>query len=88
MAEPRIEVGRFALIDGNTVEGPGNYMADQGNALVDRILAGEDCIFNMTAHMSPSAEIAVLVRLQTDFAGWKGVRQFSMGVRPRGSRVH
>lgn len=70
-----IECGRFKLIDGNTVEGPGEYMTEQGNALIDRILRGEDASFNMTAHLSPSAEMAVLVRLQTDYAGWLGMRQ-------------
>lgn len=82
-----VECGRFKLIDGNTVEGPGEYMAERGNALIDRILRGEDTTFNLTAHLSPSAELAVLVRLQTDYAGWLGTRQMHSwlgGKRPAG----
>ena len=52
-------------------------------------MVGEESIFNMTAHFSPSAEMAVLVRLQTDFAGWQGVQQIAqmMGVRRGTSRI-
>ncbi len=66
--------GRFSL-DGDTLTGPAEYMTERGNALVDAIVAGQDTTFNLTAHLSPSVEMAVLVRLQTDFAGWLGQRQ-------------
>ncbi|CAG0947552.1 hypothetical protein ANRL1_04260 [Anaerolineae bacterium] len=45
------------------------------DTLVDWILAGEDTIFNMTNHQSPDIETAILVRLQTDYAGWLGLKQ-------------
>ena len=55
--------------------GPRDYMEEQGNALVDKMLAGEDTIFNMTEGQSPDIEAAVLVRLQTDYAGWVGMKE-------------
>lgn len=71
-----ITVGRFTFNpETASIEGPGDYMADKGNALIDQITSGNDTIFNMTAHMSPSVEMAVLVRLQTDFAGYVGMKQ-------------
>ncbi|MFH1664893.1 MAG: hypothetical protein ABIA77_01980 [Candidatus Omnitrophota bacterium] len=66
--------GKFT-IDGDSIFGPGNYMRDKGNDLIDSILAGNDTIFNMTAHYSPSTEMAVCVRLQTDYAGYLGMKQ-------------
>lgn len=45
------------------------------NALLDKILTGEDTIFNMTKDQSPDVETAILVRLQTDYAGWLGLKQ-------------
>jgi hypothetical protein len=57
------------------IVGPAAYMREQGNALIDRILAGEDTIFNLTFDQSPDLSTAVLVRLQTDYAGWAGMRQ-------------
>jgi hypothetical protein len=66
--------GRFTLEDG-ILCGPRDYMEEQGNALLDRILAGEDTIFNMTSNQSPDIETAILVRLQTDYAGWLGLKQ-------------
>jgi hypothetical protein len=67
-------VGRFT-IDGETISGPAEYMREQGNARLDRILAGKDTVFNLSSHLSPDVETAVLVALQTDFAGWLGARE-------------
>ena len=71
---------RFALeTDERTGEihlvGPADYMRDQGKALLEQILAGDDSIFNLTASQSPDLYQAVLVRLQTDYAGWRGLQQ-------------
>ena len=66
-------VGRFSL-EGDQLTGPAQYLQEQGDALVRRITAGQDEVFNMTAHLSPDIETAILVRLQTDFAGWRGLR--------------
>ena len=75
-----VTVGRFSYENG-TITGPAQYMKDQGNDLIDRINAGTDEILNMTAHYSPSPIQAVLVRLQTDYAGWIGVKQLLDSLR-------
>jgi hypothetical protein len=63
-----MKCGKFRLV----IEGPAQYMRERGNALLDRLVSGRDTMFNLSAHLSPSVEMAVLVRLQTDFAGWLG----------------
>ena len=67
-------VGHFTLEEG-ILCGPKDYLENQGNTLLDKILAGEDTIFNMTKDQSPDIETAILVRLQTDYAGWLGLNQ-------------
>jgi len=67
-------VGHFTLEEG-ILCGPKDYMEAQGNALLDKMLAGEDTIFNLTQDQSPDIETAILVRLQTDYAGWLGLKQ-------------
>ena len=67
-------VGQFTYEDG-ILCGPRDYMEEQGNNVLDRILAGEDSIFNLTKDQSPDIETAILVRLQTDYAGWLGLKQ-------------
>ncbi len=71
---PLKSCGQFSMEDG-VLSGPRKYMEEQGNALVDKILAGEDMILNMTSGQSPDVETAILVRLQTDYAGWIGFRE-------------
>ena len=66
-----LEIGRFKLEEA----APAEYMREQGNAKLDAILAGNDAVFNMSAHYSPTVETAVLVALQTDYAGWAGMKQ-------------
>jgi hypothetical protein len=73
-------VGRFTLDDDGGLSGPKEYMEEQGNAKLDAILDGKDAIFLATAHLSPDMETAILVALQTDYAGWKGVRDFTAGI--------
>ena len=73
-------VGRFTLTDGS-LSGPAAYMTEQGNAKLDRILNGHDTVFNMTSHLSPDIETAILVALQTDFAGWLGFKQAESWMR-------
>ncbi len=66
-------VGAFSW-DGETktLTGPARYLAEQGDALIQSINAGEDLVFNLTCLQSPDMVTAVLVRLQTDYAGWLG----------------
>ena len=67
-------VGAFEIRDG-ALYGPAEYMREQGNDKVERILAGNDVVFNVGCVKSPDVETALLVALQTDYAGWKGTRQ-------------
>lgn len=67
-------VGHFTLEEG-ILCGPRDYMEEQGNALLDQVLGGEDTVFDMTKGQSPDIELAILVRLQTDYAGWLGLQQ-------------
>ena len=67
-------VGQFTYEEGILL-GPRDYMLEQGNALLDKVLAGEDSVLNMTMTQSPDIETAILVRLQTDYAGWLGLKQ-------------
>jgi hypothetical protein len=73
-------VGKFTY-DGQSVAGPAQYMNEKGNDLITKITSGNDTIFNMTCHMSPNLETAVLVRLQTDYAGWLGMQQTFASLR-------
>ncbi len=67
--------GTFTIDEEGHLYGPKQYMEEQGNAKLRKILDGKDEVFNMTAHLSPDAETALLVHMQTDYAGWLGFRQ-------------
>ncbi len=69
-----LTVGPFTF-EGSDLNGPARYMEERGFALLDRIDAGQDATFNLTAPLSPSVEMAVLVRLQTDYAAWLGQQE-------------
>lgn len=51
-------------------------MEEKGNALVEEIVAGNSAVFNQSVMSGTDVETAVLVALQTDFAGWLGFKQF------------
>ena len=74
------EIGAFKFLQNDAgetfIEGPEDYLQTQGARLLAHIVAGEDAIFNLTCGQSATFEIAVLVRLQTDYAGWRGLQQF------------
>lgn len=70
------KAGEFTIDDSGVLSGPAVFMEEEGNAILDRILAGNDTVFNMSAHLSPSVEMAICVRLQTAYAGWIGARRF------------
>lgn len=72
----RITVGKFTYDpDAETIEGPAAYMEDQGSDKLKKILDGKDMVFNMCSHHSPNIQTAILVSLQTDYAGWRGIRE-------------
>ena len=74
------EVGAFKFLQGDSgetfIEGPEDYLQAQGAQLLTHIAAGDDTIFNLTFGQSATFELAVVVRLQTDYAGWRGLQQF------------
>ncbi|MDF2434886.1 MAG: hypothetical protein JWP44_4517 [Mucilaginibacter sp.] len=74
-------VGHFTLNADGTIEGPAAYFREQGNAYLKRLLAGENEAFNMSAHLSPDIETAILVFLQTDCAAWIGAKQLHAALR-------
>lgn len=80
----RKTVGQFHIEDG-ALFGPAEYMRQQGNAKLDGILAGTDAAFNLCAHLSPDVETAILVAMQTDYAGWLGAQQLINGLKLRAS---
>ena len=67
-------VGQFT-IEGDTLTGPTAYMREQSDEKLKAITEGWDVAFNMCSHLSPNVETAILVGLQTDYAGWLGARQ-------------
>lgn len=67
-------VGQFTLHADGALSGPAAYLQERGETLLKEVLAGDDPIFNATATFSPDPTTALLVRLQTDYAGWKGTR--------------
>ena len=75
-------VGQFTIKDGS-LYGPKDYMAEQGNAKLDEILSGVSVVFNTSIRLNPGQDIetAILVTLQTDFAGWKGTRELLKGLK-------
>lgn len=74
------QVGSFKIENGSFY-GPTDYMAAKGNAKLDEILAGQSASFNMTCHLSPDIETAILVAMQTDYAGWKGMQRTFVELR-------
>jgi len=79
-----MRAGEFTYENG-TLSGPKQYMEERGNERLEQILAGRCTSFNMTCHLSPSVEMAVLVSLQTDYAGWRGMQSLkrSLGYEER-----
>jgi len=70
------KVGQFEIRDG-AVYGPAEYMRERGNARIAKIEAGNDAVFNFGCLKSPDVETAILVSLQTDYAGWRGMQSFN-----------
>ena len=74
------QVGKFTL-DNGVLSGPAEYMQEQGSAKLDRILAGTDNVFNASLVHSTDIETGILVALQTDYAGWLGMKELARCLR-------
>lgn len=73
-----VTVGHFTLDEADVLTGPADYMAEQGNAWVDCAIAGNDPGFNAIMSFAPAGQdfrTTFLVGLQTDYAGWHGMKR-------------
>jgi hypothetical protein len=79
MTETTITVGKFQY-DTTTGElaGPAAFMESTDFAdWKRRFAAGTDVVFRSGMEHSPSPEVAMLVSVQTCFAGWHGMETFN-----------
>lgn len=76
-----MKVGQFEYKD-KAVYGPKTYMTEQGNAKLNAIMTGQAAGFNamLTARPDVNPMQMVLVALQTDYAGWIGMKQFNQSL--------
>ena len=68
-------VGRFTYdsADGS-IQGPKAYIGERFDAVMNGIYAGRSTVFNFATAQGSEPAAAILVALQTDYAGWKGTR--------------
>ncbi len=69
-------VGEFTYdTETGKVSGPAAYMkSEHYSDWKTRFVSGRDVVFNAGAGgLSPSVEVAMLVSLQTNYAGWHGL---------------
>lgn len=74
-----ITVGSFTF-DPNTseVSGPAEYMrSDEYARCIASIMDGTNHVFRAGMEHSPTAEVALLMTIQTDYAGWHGLQTFN-----------
>jgi hypothetical protein len=69
-------------IEKGTFRGPSEYMKAQGNQYLADICSGKNEVFNMFSHESPNLETAIVVFMQTDYAGWKGFNEAQRWTKP------
>ena len=70
-----IEVGAFKY-DPKTklVEGPAEYMREQGDAKLKECLSGKSAVVEYGLSTGGDPATLILVALQTDYAGWIGMK--------------
>lgn len=63
----------------NGIIGPEDYMLQEERLrkLIDDMCDGKDLLFNTISMTEPDWEIAMLRRIQVDYADWKGMHQFA-----------
>lgn len=77
-----IEVGAFKYDpEAKSLAGPADYMRERGDAKLEEILAGKSAVvnagFSVAAEGKHATETLVLVALQTDYAGWLGLKRLA-----------
>lgn len=68
------KAGKFRIENGSFF-GPADYMNEEGNDRLNKILAGQDTNVNIMGHLSPNLETAICVWMQTYYAAWKGAKE-------------
>lgn len=74
--------GDFEWTSNDELIGPADYISgatDRIKALVNDIFDGKDLIFNTMAMAYPDRtfDVALLSRIQDDYAAWKGIQEFT-----------
>lgn len=79
MTTPPVTVGEFTFDPSDsTISGPASYMRSDDYAETMRsINAGTNHVFRAGCEHSPSFEVALLVTIQTNYAGWHGRETFN-----------
>jgi len=67
-------VGVFS-VDKGVLSGPAQYMKEQGREKLEKVLRGDDLVFNLSLTQSPDIETGILVAMQTDYAGYLGRKE-------------
>lgn len=71
------KLGLFSL-DSNVLAGPAGYLTSPAfDVKMENIKAGRCSVFNYAIQNGSDYGTALLVSLQTDFAGWLGMQQFN-----------
>lgn len=72
-------VGRFTFdAEDSTVSGPADYIrSEQYQRLIAEIEGGRNHTFRAACEHSPDFVTALLVTIQTDYAGFAGMQQFN-----------
>jgi hypothetical protein len=68
------KVGQFSYENG-VLSGPEAYMTERWEMLKAKIFDGKSALFEQAVERSPNIETALLVTVQTDYAGWLGTRE-------------
>jgi len=76
---PPVAVGSFTFDPAtSTIQGPAAYMRSAEYArCIAAIQDGTSHTFRACTEHSPSFEVALLVTIQTDYAGWHGMETFN-----------
>lgn len=72
-----MKCGQFELTDEGLI-GPAEYLDARGH-VVEQMIAGNHAGYNVALQARPNDDPlqVLLVMVQTDYAGWKGTKQFA-----------
>jgi len=64
-----------------SISGPKSYMDERYEQVMKDIADGQSAVFNMAGMRGVPTTQAILVTLQTDYAGWVGMKDFERRLR-------